>query len=225
MHPRDFAHAPERVLKTPSVWLDPYLTLAVHDQHLLFPSMYKLQLHGWELRRLLDHKLVSEQEAEDNWLSVDRERLKDFDESGRTDNYVISRKRKRPTPGLRKQIRERLFPKMLPSEDTIKYAPVTEDMWGGDESITEWLNEVDEERGVVALIGGDPLFHIIHPEGRPGPTATERAKMAKEVDELIRKNIPNAHIPSHMKAVIPPKPSEAVDEADERQNRSRNHSI
>ena len=67
MHPRDFAHAPERVLKTPSVWLDAYLTLAVHDQHLLFPSMYKLQLHGWELRRLLDHKLVSEQEAEELW--------------------------------------------------------------------------------------------------------------------------------------------------------------
>lgn len=183
---RDFAYEDPLPGRVPALWLDPLFTLVIHDQHIRFPSEHRWELSGRELRRLLDHEFVTQEEADKNWQFQDKRRLEEFDDGPVAEYpFVISKKRPvKPTSVYRETLRRTLFVQdHAAPEDPAPRADIyvpkdTDDLWPGDEKTTRLFLDLRE-----CEIGGmGSAMAYMRSEG--GPPTHEQVYAARQ--ELLR---------------------------------------
>ena len=153
---RDFVDEPQRPTAPPpkEVWVDPWITLVVHDQHMMNPDNFKYTLSGKFLRRLLEIGFVSEEEAERNWSETDKEHLKDFDEGGfGARGYVISKHRTKPTAAARERMRVALFGDRSSRDKELYIPPDTPDCCDGGRELDEFIKENWASHGELFFTG------------------------------------------------------------------------
>ena len=170
---RDFAYEPQRPTTSvpKEVWVDPWRTLVVHDQHVKCQENPKYQLSGKFLRRLLDVGFVTEEEAKHNWTEVDKERLKDWDDGGfGARGYIISKHRGKPTVAARERMRVAIFGDRSTRKTELYAPPDTPDLLDDEKMVDEFISEHNTSR--------DELFFT----GYAGPTRKEM----KDEGEFLR---------------------------------------
>ncbi|KAI0701299.1 hypothetical protein BC835DRAFT_1323219 [Cytidiella melzeri] len=149
---RDYAYEGPKpgVSLAPELWRNTFMSLLSHDMHIRRPSDPNFELSGKLLRRLLDVKLVTEEEAKRHWTPVDWQRLKAYDERPQgAYPYCVAMKRPRPSISYRIAARMQFYGDPLPSDipDSAIYMP--EDgpgMWEGDEDTKELGQMVKKRR-------------------------------------------------------------------------------
>lgn len=124
-----------KVLKAPSIWKPPLLSLAIHDTHIRRPGAQDFQLDGMALYRLLEMGWVTEEEAKRYWTEEDCKRRDTYkNQPGGLGPLVVVPPRNRPTRKFRNELRNHWFPR---EEGDIPDSEIWQpddlpDSWGGE---------------------------------------------------------------------------------------------